>query len=199
MDSSSHPTPQLRSPEQAADEVIALFKSPIAQGNHGEVVPQIDHALQAAQLARKANARDGEVLAALLHDVGHFCAPDENGSVEGIGVADHDDVGAGYLRGLGFSEAVIDIVEGHVGAKRYLVSRDERYTGRLSGVSTRSLEAQGGPMTSEEATNFEKTTRFKEKLRLRVWDEQAKVPGAQVEPIEGYRGLLVRDLSRTSA
>ena len=199
MDSSSHPTPQLRSPEQAADEVIALFKSPIAQGNHGEVVPQIDHALQAAQLARKANARDGEVLAALLHDVGHFCAPDENGSVEGIGVADHDDVGAGYLRGLGFSEAVIDIVEGHVDAKRYLVSRDERYTGRLSGVSTRSLEAQGGAMTSEEATNFEKTTRFEEKIRVRAWDEQAKVPGAQVEPIEGYRGLLVRDLSRTSA
>ena len=199
MDSSSHPTPQLRSPEQAADEVIALFKSPIAQGNHGEVVPQIDHALQAAQLARKANARDGEVLAALLHDVGHFCASDENGSVEGIGVADHDDVGAGYLRGLGFSEAVIDIVEGHVDAKRYLVSRDERYTGRLSDVSTRSLEAQGGAMTSEEATNFEKTTRFEEKLRLRVWDDQANVPGALVEPIEGYRGLLVRDLSRTSA
>ena len=199
MDSSSHPTPQLRSPEQVADEVIALFNSPIAQGNHGEVVPQIDHALQAAQLARKANARDGEVLAALLHDVGHFCAPDENGSVEGIGVADHDDVGAGYLRGLGFSEAVIDIVEGHVDAKRYLVSRDERYNGRLSDVSTRSLEAQGGAMTSEEATNFEKTTRFEEKLRVRAWDEQAKVPGAQVEPIEGYRELLVRDLSRTSA
>ena len=73
MDSSSNPTPQVRSPEQVADEVIALFNSPIAQGNHGEVVPQIDHALQAAQRARKANARDVEVLAALLHDVGHFC------------------------------------------------------------------------------------------------------------------------------
>ena len=198
MDSSSNPTPQVRSPEQVADEVIALFNSPIAQGNHGEVVPQIDHALQAAQRARKANARDVEVLAALLHDVGHFCEPDENESVDGIGVADHDDVGADYLRSLGFSEAVIDIVEGHVDAKRYLVSRDDRYNGRLSDVSMRSLEAQGGVMTSEEATNFEKTTRFEEKLRLRTWDDQAKVAGADVEPIEVYRELLVRDLSRTS-
>ena len=93
MDSSSNPTPQVRSPKQVADEVIALFNSPIAQGNHGEVVPQIDHALQAAQRARKANARDVEVLAALLHDVGHFCEPDAYESVDGIGVADHDDVG----------------------------------------------------------------------------------------------------------
>ena len=68
------------------------------------------------------------------------------------------------------SEDVIDIVEGHVDAKRYLVSRDERYNGRLSDVSTRSLEAQGGAMTSEEARNFEKTTRFEEKLRVRAWD-----------------------------
>ncbi|GIS64877.1 MAG: hypothetical protein CM1200mP3_11250 [Chloroflexota bacterium] len=62
----------------------------------------------------------------------------------------------------------------------------------------RSLEAQGGVMTSEEAKNFEKTTRFEEKLRLRTWDDQAKVAGAEVEPIEVYRELLVRDLSRTS-
>ena len=53
-------------------------------------------------------------------------------------------------------------------------------------------------MTPEEAKNFEKTTRFEEKLRLRTWDDQAKVAGAEVEPIEVYRELLVRDLSRTS-
>ena len=41
-------------------------------------------------------------------------------------------------------------------------------------------------MTSEEATNFEKTTRFEEKLRLRTWDDQAKVAGADVEPKAGH-------------
>ncbi|GIS64876.1 MAG: hypothetical protein CM1200mP3_11240 [Chloroflexota bacterium] len=59
---SSNPTRRFDPPRRSPDEVFAFFNSPIAQGNHGEVVPQIDHALQAAQRAGKGpNPRDVEV------------------------------------------------------------------------------------------------------------------------------------------
>ncbi len=50
--------------------------------------------------------KDLLVLSALLHDIGR-------GKTHGI---DHGVVGAGIARGLGFSEAVVDIIERHIGA-----------------------------------------------------------------------------------
>ena len=42
----------------------------------GEPVSQLEHGLQAAGLAIKAGAAEHMVLAALLHDVGHWCNPE---------------------------------------------------------------------------------------------------------------------------
>ena len=59
----------------------------------GESVSQLEHALQAAEFARKAHAPDTEVLAALLHDIGHWCDPKAK-AMASLGAADHEQLGA---------------------------------------------------------------------------------------------------------
>ena len=91
----------------------------------GEDVSQLAHSLQAATLARRRG--DSElVLAALLHDLGHF-APSDRFEMTPLGRKHHEHVGADLLRGLGFSERVAELVAGHVDAKRYLVATRPSY------------------------------------------------------------------------
>ena len=164
----------------------------------GEGVSQLAHALQSADLARAAGAPDHEVLAALLHDIGHLCDPDAPRMAD-VGVARHEDVGADFLGGLGFSENVTALVAGHVAAKRYLVSTRPEYRDRLSSASKHTLEHQGGEMSPAERAAFEDDPLFEAKLRVRSWDEQAKVAGRAVDGIDAYRPLLEAHLRRETA
>ena len=75
---------------------------------------------------------------------------------------------------------VIGLVSGHVAAKRYLVATREGYMDRLSPTSKTTLELQGGPMSAAEVTAFEASLYYRDLLRLRSWDEQAKDPDMQV-------------------
>lgn len=178
-----------------------LRRTPVA-GDIGEDVPQLDHALQTAALARDANAPDGEILAALLHDIGHLLdeatdarlsAPEGAGD---LGAADHEIVGARFLAENGFGCDVTDLVRSHVQAKRYLVHANASYRARLSDASTHTLELQGGPMTPAQARDFEGTPHFAACLRLRSWDERAKVPDAVVPPLDAYTAMAERHLLR---
>src|SRR5262245_13473590 len=131
------------------EHVLNLLQ--LAQGEYfGEPVTQLEHALQCAQLARSSGADDELVIAALLHDIGHLIAEgDETGS------PDHDRIGANYLRQLGFSARVVELIAGHVQAKRYLTATNPDYFARLSGASKQTLAAQGGPMSPAEVESFE--------------------------------------------
>lgn len=138
--------------EQRAQETIeALFSQLLAQGDRdyqGEKVSQLAHSLQAAHLARQAGADNETVLAALLHDIGHFIpmyadmpamiAP--NGSA--IGRGSHDVFGEKYLRQLGFSEKICGLVGAHVMAKRFLTATDGEYYDALSERSKQTLRLQ---------------------------------------------------------
>ena len=57
--------------------------------------------------------------------------------------AQHDVIGATYLRMLGFHERVAHLVEGHVLAKRYLCAVNPHYYDTLSNSSRRTLAYQG--------------------------------------------------------
>ena len=183
----------LRDPEAAADHVIHLYQTEGTAEYHGEDVSQLEHALQTAKLAQDAGHDDVEIVAALLHDIGHIW-PNDDRQVTEVGVVDHDVVGQRALIEMGFSYAVADIVKGHVDAKRYLVTATEGYAQRLSQTSIESLRLQGGPMSDSEAKAFAEGPWFEEKLRLRTWDDLAKAPGATVPDIESYRDMLVRNL-----
>ena len=160
----------------------------------GEPISQLAHALQAAHLARAAGASDEDVIAALLHDVGHLCAPDDVDDMGGYGAAGHEDVGAAHLEALGFDEAVVERVRGHVAAKRYLVATRAAYAAKLSRASETTLAHQGGPMTRDEQRAFEASPLCDAWLRLRAWDDAAKVPGLEVPSFDAYLPLMAAHL-----
>lgn len=179
-------------PPSSARAAIELLEAGGGSVYHGEAVTQLEHALQCASCAQRAGADDELTLAALLHDVGHLLGDEAD---EEIGVVAHDATGAAWLRELGFSERLVALVAGHVDAKRYLVATNPDYFARLSETSLRTLELQGGPMSADEARAFESDPFFRDKLRLRSWDEQAKIPGAEVPPLRTYYGALARGLA----
>jgi len=155
----------------------------------GEEVNQLEHALQCAHFARSAGASRELVLAALMHDIGHLIDPGAP-SMDGLGVIEHERLGADFLRRHGFSETLVRLVEGHVQAKRYLTLTKPAYAKRLSDASRGTLEWQGGPMSEVEASAFESDPLFKPILALRTWDERAKERELEVWGLESYRPLI---------
>jgi predicted HD phosphohydrolase len=59
----------------------------------GEPLSLLEHALQCAFLARRARASGAEVLAGLLHDIGHLVAAADAPQIAGLGVLEHDEAG----------------------------------------------------------------------------------------------------------
>jgi putative nucleotidyltransferase with HDIG domain len=158
---------------------------------YAELVSQLAHALQSAKLAVDAGGDEETIIAALLHDIGHLYATEDNVKTDDR----HEEIGADLLREWGFSEKVAQLVQGHVEAKRYLAFKRPEYLAKLSPVSRHTLQLQGGPFSPDEAEAFKKDALFEEKLRLRAWDEQAKVPRREVPPLEAYRDMLLRHLN----
>ena len=182
-------------PGSGVDEILRLLNSAGEMEYGGEQVSQLEHALQCAQNAQMEDGTEDEIIAALLHDIGHIW-PTALREVTSVGVVHHDAIGAQVLTRLGFSEAVAEIVSGHVQAKRFLVSSDKEYAALLSVASVASLKLQGGPMSSAEAEAFSQSSYCRQKVRVRIWDDRAKIPGAQVPGLESYRELLMAHLSR---
>jgi phosphonate degradation associated HDIG domain protein len=161
----------------------------------GEAVSQLEHALQAADLAEQAGARPELIVAALLHDIGHLLhdlpedAPDN-------GVDDvHERLGNAWLR-RSFGPDVCDPVRQHVAAKRYLCAVDSDYQQSLSSPSLQSLQLQGGPMDADEVSQFEAEPSFRDYVEVRRWDDQAKVPGLATPPLEHFLSYVPACLLR---
>lgn len=172
-------------------DAVALFEAHGTRRSR-EPVTQLEHALQCAALARRHRADDEVVAAALLHDVGHL----------GVTVADaeglhHGHHGAQLLRPF-VPERIAWLVEHHVVAKRYLCTVDPRYAARLSAASAQSLLLQGPVLPIEERLALETRPWFVDAVRIRRWDDEAKIAGAVVPPLDDYRWLLERWLGPQS-
>ncbi len=158
------------------------------RGYFGEPVTVLEHALQTAALAVAAGASEPLILAALLHDIGHLVhSAGEDASQRGVDPV-HEVLGARALRPL-YGEVVAEPIRLHVAAKRWLCLHEPGYREGLSSESERSLVLQGGPFTEREASEFRTLAGSGEAIRLRRWDDEAKVPGLQVPPLSSYRGL----------
>jgi phosphonate degradation associated HDIG domain protein len=177
------------------NEVFALFEQFGEMDYIGEKVSQLEHACQAAQLA-EAEGYDTEViLAALLHDIGHlyeFIMPAEK--MNAFGIVDHEKLGSIYLREKGFSEKITRLVESHVAAKRYLTFKYPEYYSRLSEASKYTLEQQGGQMNETEAELFEQDYLHKLFIKLREWDDCAKVENLPLPSIDKFKQLAIQHL-----
>ncbi|GAB3735497.1 HD domain-containing protein [Spirosoma lituiforme] len=175
------------------ETIVTLFAQGGQDAYFGEPVTQLEHALQCALLAEEAGTDEETVIAAFLHDIGHLLPPTmADGYMDGYGTVDHERLGADYLRKLGFSEKVAQLIEHHVNAKRYLVYKNTKYFARLSEASLKTLDFQGGPMTPDEAADFEANPYFKGILQMRTWDEQAKIPGLLTPGMDYYVAMAAR-------
>jgi phosphonate degradation associated HDIG domain protein len=174
----------------ALHELFALYGSPAALRMYDEDVTELDHALQAAALARADGAPDHLVAAALLHDVGHLVS-DDNVTLDDDLAEDfhHERVGARYLARW-FGPDVTAPVALHVAAKRYLCAIEDGYLADLSPSSVRSLHLQGGPMTDAEIEVFERLPHHGPAVLVRRWDDRAKVAGLAAGDLTAHRSLL---------
>ena len=162
------------------------------EGARRESVSALEHALQCARLAGDARAAPALVAAAFLHDIGHFLSADSADPAAADDVDDrHEQQGALVLRAH-FPAAVTEPVRLHVAAKRYLTAVEPSYPAGLSPASVHSLARQGGPMSAAEIAGFEALPHADDAVRLRLWDDQAKVPGRATPTLDHCLGMLGR-------
>jgi phosphonate degradation associated HDIG domain protein len=178
---------------EIVDQLIELVRARGGRQYGGESVSQCEHALQCAFFAASEGAPAALVAAALLHDIGHLLHEvGEQPALRGIDDR-HEEVGSKHLLPA-FGPAVAEPVRLHVPAKRYLCATDPGYFGRLSPGSVRTLALQGGPFIPAEATQFQALPFAADAIRIRRWDEAAKVPGLETPPLEHYRATLLAAL-----
>jgi phosphonate degradation associated HDIG domain protein len=172
-------------------DIEKIFGEHGALGYSGEPVTQLEHALQAAKLAEDEGAGDELVTAALLHDLGHMLNPlGETPTARGIDDT-HQYFAIPFLRGV-FSEAVIEPIRLHVDAKRALCALEGDYFEALSADSKRSLKLQGGIYSQPEADEFLAQPYAEDAIRVRRWDDEAKVAGAITPPLTHYLEIARR-------
>ena len=181
--------------EQKLDLIFDLYEKHGEEDYIGEPVSQIEHMCQSAQLAEKEGFDDEVILAAFFHDIGHlFAHLGDSESMGGYGAKRHEQIGAAYLRKLGFSEKIAKLVENHVQAKRYLTYKYPEYFEKLSEASVKTLGYQGGPMNEVEAKDFENDPLFEASLKMRTWDEEAKLEFIPLPDLNKYREMAKKIL-----
>ena len=166
-------------------DIATLFNRHGHSQYSGEPVTQQEHALQTALLAEQAGADDELVTAALLHDLGHLLVGlGDSPSLRGIDDL-HQFRVLPFLRGV-FGHRVLETVQYHVAAKRYLCAIRAGYLEALSPDSQRSLALQGGVFSDAEASQFITLPHAQDAVALRLWDDQAKQSGLQTPPLQHY-------------
>lgn len=169
----------------AIDDISLIFARYGHIAYSGEPVTQLEHALQSAELAWREGAHDALVIAALLHDLGHLLNR-QGDTPTARGIDDqHQHFAIPFLRGS-FPPAVLEPIRLHVDAKRALCVLEPGYRERLSPDSVRSLELQGGAFTLEEAQAFARKPFARDAMRLRRWDDGAKLAGRVTLGLEHF-------------
>lgn len=161
----------------------------------GEPVTMAQHMLQGATIAERNGLPEEIIVAALLHDIGHFTS--EFGTYHPDDTEDrhHEDAGAAVLAPF-FPEVITDCVKYHVAAKRYLCATRPDYFARLSPASVHTLELQGGPMSAEEVAAFEANPNLEAIIQVRYLDEAGKRADMDTPGFEHFAPMVRRQVDR---
>lgn len=171
------------------DEIFRMFRQYGSGAYLGEPISLTEHMLQSASAAEREGAEPHLVVAALLHDYGHFIHEYEQDAAEHGIDTQHEDVGHAFLAAH-FGPSIAEPIRMHVAAKRYLCASDPSYLDALSPASLLSLELQGGPYSEAEAAAFRRSPYAEDAVRLRRWDDAGKVAGLETPELEHYRPIL---------
>ncbi len=131
------------------------------------------------------------IVAALLHDIGHFTSEFGMFRMDDTKDRFHEDAGAAVLERF-FPTLVTDCVRYHVAAKRYLCATRPEYFGRLSEASVHSLNLQGGPMSPDEVRAFEARPNLKEIITVRYLDDAGKHADMETPPFAHFAPMVQR-------
>ncbi|MBO9478008.1 HD domain-containing protein [Shimia sp. R11_0] len=185
----------MNTPELTRDTIVDFIGDIFARcGDEeylGEPVTMAEHMLQGATIAEQNGQPEDIIVAALLHDIGHFTSEFGTFSMEDTEDRYHEEAGAKVLAAF-FPSVVIDCVRYHVAAKRYLCATKPEYFKRLSDASIHSLNLQGGPMSAEEVTEFEKNPNLKKIIQVRYLDEAGKRPDMQTPDYAHFAPMVQR-------
>ena len=160
-------------PENIVAFLADIFERRGGEEYLGEPVTMAEHMLQGATIAEQKGLDEEIIVAALLHDVGHFTSEFGMFSMKDTHDRHHEDAGAKVL-GQFFPSVITDCVRYHVAAKRYLCATRPEYFSRLSPASVHSLNLQGGPMNEEEIAEFEKNPNLEKIIQVRYLDDAGK-------------------------
>jgi phosphonate degradation associated HDIG domain protein len=173
----------------SVSDICMLFARKGGREYDGEGVTQLEHALQAAAMAEAEGASPSLIAAALLHDLGHMLN-DQGDTPTLRGIDDrHQYAALPFLRGS-FDDAVLEPIRLHVEAKRYLCATRAGYYEALSADSKRSLTLQGGAYDEPAAAAFIERPFAADAVRVRLWDDLAKVPAAATPPLAHFVTVL---------
>jgi len=184
-------TTETLTPGTIVEFIGDIFDRRGAESYLGERVTMSQHMLQAAQLAEEAGASERIIVAALLHDIGHYTNefPDD-ALAQGTDNL-HEEAGARVLAPF-FPDEVTDPIRHHVAAKRYLCATDPAYFDKLSPASVHTLNLQGGPMDADEVRRFAAEPNLDAILQVRIWDDAGKDPARQTPGFDHYAPMIQR-------
>ena len=171
------------------DFILDLFARRGSEEYMGEAVSMAQHMEQSAACAATEGASDELVIASLLHDIGHFVGDFPVEALEN-GIDNlHEEAGARFLEAF-YPASVTEPIRLHVAAKKYLCAVDKNYFDCLSDASINSLRVQGGPMSPTEVDEFETNPHYLAAVDVRKYDDDGKVAGLDIKPVEDYRDKL---------
>jgi phosphonate degradation associated HDIG domain protein len=160
-------------PENIVAFLGSIFERRGGEEYLGEPVSMGEHMLQGATIAEENDQPEEIIVAALLHDIGHFTSEFGTFSMDDTEDRFHEEAGAEVLERF-LPSVITDCVRYHVAAKRYLCATRPEYFKRLSEASIHSLNLQGGPMNAEEAAEFEKNPNLAQIVAVRYLDDAGK-------------------------
>ena len=187
----SHPNPPELTSVTIVDFLASIFERRGGEEYLGEPVTMAEHMLQGATIAEQNGQSELIIVSALLHDIGHFTSEFGTFSMDDTKDKLHEEAGAQVLERF-FPTLVTDCVRYHVAAKRYLCATKPEYFNRLSEASVHSLNLQGGPMNSEEITEFELNPNLKEIIQVRYLDDAGKRGDMETSAFSHFAPMVQR-------
>ena len=188
-----------------ADRLIEAMSRSAARQYGQERVDELAHALQCAELADAGGADEELVLACLLHDVGRYAVAQdgisdtlERSATPSRAGRGHHEAGADLVAPY-VPERVAFLIRAHAEAKRYLCTTEPGYYDSLSRGSKHTLTLQGNLMTSEQMSRATRQPWWPDAIRLRRWDDAAKVIGKSTRELAAWEFLLRKYFSRPAA